>query len=79
MFVAPRRAATRWHLVPLVAQLRGYTSLRRDVLAGVVIAALAVPQAMAYAQTAGLPVVAGLYGLGAAVGRVCGCWAPPGC
>ena len=27
------------------------------------IAALAVPQAMAYAQTAGLPVVAGLYGL----------------
>ena len=63
MFVAPRRAATRWHLVPLVAQLRGYTSLRGDVLAGVVIAALAVPQAMAYAQTAGLPVVAGLYGL----------------
>jgi high affinity sulfate transporter 1 len=63
MFVAPKRAATRWHLVPLVAQLRGYASLRGDVLAGVVIAALAVPQAMAYAQTAGLPVVAGLYGL----------------
>ena len=37
--------------------------LRPDVLAGVTIAALAVPQAMAYAQTAGLPVVAGLYGL----------------
>ncbi len=63
VFVAPKRAASRWHLVPLVGQLHGYSSLRGDLLAGVVIAALAVPQAMAYAQTAGLPVVAGLYGL----------------
>jgi high affinity sulfate transporter 1 len=37
--------------------------MRPDLVAGVTIAALAVPQGMAYAQTAGLPVVAGLYGL----------------
>ena len=45
--------------------MRGYSVslLRVDVLAGVALAALAVPQGMAYAQTAGLPVVAGLYGL----------------
>lgn len=57
---APRRS-----LLPILVDLRSYTRmrLRTDVLAGVAIAALAVPQAMAYAQTAGLPVAAGLYGL----------------
>jgi high affinity sulfate transporter 1 len=62
----PRAASTsRWRFMPLVASLRGYsaTHLRVDLVAGVALAALAVPQAMAYAQTAGLPVVAGLYGL----------------
>jgi sulfate permease, SulP family len=56
---------SRWRFLPLVASLRGYSwsFLRVDVLAGVALAALAVPQGMAYAQTAGLPVVAGLYGL----------------
>jgi sulfate permease, SulP family len=51
--------------VPLVPALREYRRewIGRDVLAGVVIAALAVPQSMAYAQTAGLPVQAGLYAL----------------
>jgi len=50
---------------PLLADFKGLTvsGLRPDLLAGVAIAALAVPQAMAYAQTAGMPVVAGLYGL----------------
>ena len=50
---------------PLVAQLSTYarTNLRFDVVAGITLAALAVPQAMAYAQTAGMPVVAGLYAL----------------
>jgi len=59
------RASTLGRLVPLVGSLRGYSSnsLRVDVLAGVALAALAVPQGMAYAQTAGLPVQAGLYGL----------------
>jgi high affinity sulfate transporter 1 len=46
-----------------VGQLRDYSTLRPDLVAGVMVAALALPQAMAYAQTAGLPVVAGLYGL----------------
>lgn len=57
---APRRS-----LLPILADLRSYSRvrLRTDVLAGVALAALAVPQAMAYAQTAGLPVAAGLYGL----------------
>ena len=62
-FSAAPVSDSRWRFLPLVGQLRGYTTLRPDVLAGVMIAALAVPQAMAYAQTAGLPVVAGLYGL----------------
>lgn len=62
----PEAASTsRWRFLPLVASVRGYSwrLLRVDVLAGVALAALAVPQGMAYAQTAGLPVVAGLYGL----------------
>lgn len=56
----PRRSP-----LPILGDLRTYTKvrLRTDVLAGVALAALAVPQAMAYAQTAGLPVAAGLYGL----------------
>lgn len=64
-FQPKARATTRWRWLPLIASLRGYStsSLRVDVLAGVALAALAVPQGMAYAQTAGLPVVAGLYGL----------------
>jgi high affinity sulfate transporter 1 len=62
----PKAASTSpWRFVPLLTSLRGYSArhLRVDVLAGIALAALAVPQAMAYAQTAGLPVVAGLYGL----------------
>jgi MFS superfamily sulfate permease-like transporter len=64
-FRAPERPAARARFVPLLADLRGTTAgrLRPDLVAGVTIAALAVPQGMAYAQTAGLPVVAGLYGL----------------
>jgi SulP family sulfate permease len=43
--------------------LRGYQRdwLRADVIAGVTVAAYLVPQAMAYAQLAGLPAVAGLW------------------
>ncbi|MDX6238672.1 MAG: sulfate permease, SulP family [Kribbellaceae bacterium] len=43
--------------------LRGYQRgwLRADVVAGVTVAAYLVPQAMAYAQLAGLPAVAGLW------------------
>ena len=64
-FRRPRPPAGRTRLLPLLADLRDLrpARLRPDLLAGVTIAALAVPQGMAYAQTAGLPVVAGLYGL----------------
>src|SRR3954451_12076738 len=44
----------------LVRERRG-EGLRRDVIAGVVLAALLVPQGMGYAQLAGLPPVTGLY------------------
>src|SRR4051812_46546277 len=44
----------------LLRERRG-EGLRRDVIAGVVLAALLVPQGMGYAQLAGLPPVTGLY------------------
>ena len=51
----------RW--VPGVRMIRGYERpwLRRDLVAGVVLAAILIPQGMAYAQLAGLPAVTGLY------------------
>ena len=51
--------------LPLLASLRGYSRsrLRTDALAGVTVAALALPASMAYADIAGLPVTAGLYSL----------------
>jgi high affinity sulfate transporter 1 len=54
-------ALTRW--VPGIALLRdrGRGTLRQDLVAGAVLAALLVPQGMAYAQLAGLPPVTGLY------------------
>ena len=51
-----------------VASLKGYYSKRfrrewigRDVVAGLVLASLLVPQGMAYAELAGLPPITGLY------------------
>jgi high affinity sulfate transporter 1 len=43
--------------------LRGYrlSWLRRDVVAGLVLTSLLVPQGMAYAELAGLPAITGLY------------------
>jgi SulP family sulfate permease len=51
--------------VPLIGQLEGYGApgARRDLVAGVTVAALALPSAMAYAEVAGLPPVNGLYAL----------------
>ena len=51
--------------IPVAKELSGYraSTARRDVLAGVTVAALAIPSAMAYAELAGLPTVAGLYAL----------------
>ena len=48
-----------------LGELSGYGggTLRRDVLAGVTVAALALPAGMAYAELAGLSPAAGLYAL----------------
>ncbi len=51
----------RW--VPGITAVRTYQRgwLARDVIAGLVLSALLVPQGMAYAELAGLPAVTGLY------------------
>jgi high affinity sulfate transporter 1 len=51
--------------IPVAAQLPGYRgpSARRDAVAGVTVAALAIPSAMAYAEVAGVSPVNGLYAL----------------
>jgi len=53
----------RWRRVPAVTWLPRYDRgwLRGDVVAGAVVAALAVPQALGYASIAGAPVQVGLY------------------
>jgi high affinity sulfate transporter 1 len=57
----------RW--VPGVGLLRSYSKswLRSDVMAGLVLTTLLVPQGMAYAGLAGLPPVVGLYATTAAL------------
>ncbi|HET8983837.1 MAG TPA: SulP family inorganic anion transporter [Pedococcus sp.] len=51
--------------VPFARAMSTYSGarLRTDVIAGVTVAALALPASMAYAQLAGVPVSAGLYAL----------------
>jgi high affinity sulfate transporter 1 len=55
------RSIDRW--IPGLRAARTYQRswLRRDVVAGLVLAAILVPQGMAYAELAGLPAVTGLY------------------
>ncbi len=55
------RILERW--APGLGTLRTYRRrwLRSDLVAGVVLAAILVPQGMAYAELAGLPAVTGLY------------------
>ena len=76
-FQARVRSTSPWRFVPVVGDLRSYSRrlMRADVIAGVAIAAVAIPQSMAYAQTAGLPVAAGLYGL-LLPSSPTPCWAP---
>jgi SulP family sulfate permease len=55
----------RWTTyLPLVDQLKGYnqTTFRNDMLAGLTVCILLVPQGMAYALLAGMPPIYGLYG-----------------
>jgi MFS superfamily sulfate permease-like transporter len=51
--------------IPVAAELPQYRvpSARRDLLAGVTVAALALPSAMAYGELAGMTPVNGLYTL----------------
>jgi high affinity sulfate transporter 1 len=56
-----RGMVTRW--VPGAGALTSYRAswLRHDVVAGIVLSTLLVPQGMAYAELAGLPAITGLY------------------
>lgn len=52
-----------YRLIPAIESLRTYSlrMFRRDLIAGTTVAAVAVPQAMAYASVFGMPVQYGLY------------------
>jgi high affinity sulfate transporter 1 len=64
-FQARPRASLLRRTFPVSANLSGYPnrSARHDVIAGLTIAALALPSGMAFAELAGLSPVAGLYAL----------------
>src|SRR6476659_7802526 len=64
-FRPPPRRPLIQRLVPAAEHVQGYRgrTLGRDALAGVTVAALALPAAMAYAELAGVPPVVGLYTL----------------
>jgi MFS superfamily sulfate permease-like transporter len=64
-FRPPARRPLLARLVPVSERLHGYGGgkLRRDLLAGVTVAALALPASMAFGELAGLTPVAGLYTL----------------
>jgi SulP family sulfate permease len=65
VFQHPARRPLLQRLVPLTENLPRYRggTLRRDLLAGVTVAALALPASLAYAEIAGLSPVIGLYAL----------------
>jgi high affinity sulfate transporter 1 len=64
-FRPARRPPLLHRAVPVARELPGYrlATVRRDLVAALTVAALAVPAAMAYAELAGLTPVAGLYAL----------------
>ena len=64
-FRSPARGSILHRISPVSRDLHGYRrgQLGRDLLAGLTVAALAVPSGIAYAELAGLPPVAGLYAL----------------
>ena len=52
-----------YRLIPAIASLRTYSlrTFRRDLIAGMTVASVAVPQALAYASIPGTPVQYSLY------------------
>ena len=60
---APSRLDALSRAIPGLSMLRSYrpTLLGKDLVAGLVLTTLLVPQGMAYAELAGLPVITGLY------------------
>ena len=64
-FASESRAPITTRYVPFARSMSGYSGarLRTDLLAGITVAALALPSAMAFAELAGAPVSAGLYAL----------------
>ena len=65
IFQQPARRPLLQRLLPVTEDLPRYRggTLRRDLLAGVTVAALALPASLAYAEIAGLSPVIGLYAL----------------
>ena len=57
------KPASLYQASPLIGLLRNYNTetLKGDLMAGVTVAAMLIPQGMAYAMLAGLPPVMGLY------------------
>jgi len=64
-FASESRPPMSTRYVPFVRSIKSYNGqrLRTDAVAGVTVAALALPSAMAFAEIAGVPVSAGLYAL----------------
>jgi MFS superfamily sulfate permease-like transporter len=64
---APKSGIARW--IPILDLLPGYQNawLRADVVAGLTVWALIVPESMAYAGVARVPVQYGLYAVPLAV------------
>ena len=60
---ADRRLAWVGQALPIVRWLPAYkrSNLRGDLLAGLVVGALLIPQSLGYARIAGVPVQIGLY------------------
>ena len=61
--MGPSTSVARGVTIPGIQAVRSYQRqwLPQDVVAGLVLASLLVPQGMAYAELAGLPAITGLY------------------
>ena len=61
--IAPAASAEKPSYLTLLGSIRPYTRgwLKQDVVAGITLAALAIPEVMGYTKIAGTPVITGLY------------------